>query len=216
MMQSAFEIEQKHLRQISVLVVDDHLLLAETIASSLKLTSEFAVWIAKDVASARTAVVESGPFDVILLDYALPGVEGVVAMREMIAANGRGVALFSGVARWPVVERALAAGAMGFIPKTMSLSRLANAIRLISGGDIYLPTEYVQQVTQEQNDDRPLKPREKKVLEFLCEGLQNKEIASKLGVSVMTVKMDLRAICRKLGARNRTEAAMIAQRDELC
>jgi len=103
-------------------------------------------------------------------------------------------------------------GACGYIPKNTSLKTLTHAIRFIAGGEIYLPYEYIQQMTSDFGVEKSLKSREKFILAFLCEGLQNKEIAREVGVSEVIVKMDVKAICRKLGVRNRTEAVIEARK----
>lgn len=202
--------------QISVLVVDDHVLLAETVKAVLSAHEEMSVEAVSDLDTALALIADEGQFDVVLLDYSLPGVEGLTGLRQLISANGGGVAIFSGLASWPVVERAIALGAKGFIPKSAPLRTLENAIRLIAGGDTYLPYEYLRQVSREEQPQTALKPREKKVLAFLCEGMRNKEIARELDLSEVIVKMDVKSICRKLGVRNRTEAAIAARREGMC
>ena len=200
-------------RMLRVLVVDDHLLLAETVVAALK---GFEVEAVADVDKALERIEETGRYDVIMLDYSLPGMKGLNGLRQLLEANGDCVALFSGEARWPIITRALELGAKGFIRKTLPLRTVENAIRLIADGDAYLPLEYLRQAARGDDSDSLLKPREKQVLTFLCEGQQNKEIARELGISEVIVKMDVKALCRKLGVRNRTEAALLARRDGLC
>jgi DNA-binding NarL/FixJ family response regulator len=206
-------VESVASRRLKVLVVDDHLLLAETVVAALE---DFEVEAVQDVDKALARIAETGRYDVIMLDYALPGMKGLNGLRQLLDANTDGVALFSGVARWPIITRALELGAKGFIPKTLPLRTVENAIRLIADGDAYLPLEYLRQAARGDDNDALLKPREKQVLSFLCEGQQNKEIARELGISEVIVKMDVKSLCRKLGVRNRTEAALLARRDGLC
>lgn len=201
---------------ISVLVVDDHLLLAETIVLALSQDPAFAVDSAPDLDAAVDLIARQGRYDVVLLDYSLPGSDGMTGVERMIAANGKGVVIFSGVAPLPVVERALAVGAMGFIPKTLPLKTVESAVRMIAAGEVFVPYNYVQQVLHQDNQPGNLKPREMQVLRMLCEGAQNKEIAHVLGLSEVIVKADVKAICRKLGVRNRTEAALMARETGLC
>lgn len=201
---------------ISVLVVDDHLLLAETVAATLSTVAAFRVDMVGDVEAALARIAKTGGYDVVLLDYSLPGTEGLAGLRQLMDQTGQRVAIFSGVATWPVVERAIALGAKGFIPKTLPVKSLEHAIRLIAEGETYIPFDYLQKVLMKEQPDASLKPRELRVLAFLCEGRQNKEIAHELGLNEVIVKADVKSICRKLGVRNRTEAALMARREGLC
>lgn len=198
--------------QLSVLLVDDHALIGESLAASLPMLGNFDVKTAMSVAEALAAIASHGRFDVVLLDYALPGTVGFEGLQQMLTANGAGVVLFSGHVAPSVVERALEMGAMGFIPKTTALKTLDNALRLVAGGAAYVP---VQHLLNPQDDMPQLKSREMQVLQYVCAGQQNKEIAFALGLSEVIVKADVKAICRKLGVRNRTEAALKARQDGL-
>lgn len=202
-------------QKIKVMVVDDHLLVAETVAAALVNLDDFDVDLAKDIASAQDLIAANGKYDVILLDYEVPGMDQLKGMTALIDANGGGVALFSGMVSWINVESALAQGAVGFIPKTTPLRVLVHAIRLICDGEVYLPADYLRRASMSSADDFGLKPREMRVLAYLCEGLQNKEIGLRIGVDDVIVKMDMRAICRKLGVSNRTQAVIKAQKENI-
>ena len=202
--------------RMRILVVDDHLLLAETVVLALSKNGEIDVEAVSGIDDALKRIAESGRFEVILLDYSMPGGDGLAGLRHVIAANGKGVAVFSGVATPAVIERALAEGAMGFIPKTLPLKSLESAVRMIAQGEVFVPYNYVLQVMGKDEPTTNLKPRERQVLQLVCEGAQNKEIAFKLKLSEVIVKADVKSICRKLGVRNRTEAAMMARNEGLC
>ena len=92
-----------------------------------------------NVAEALEAIATPGRFDVVLLDYALPGTVGFEGLQRVLEANGAGVVLFSGHVPSNVIDRALAMGAMGYIPKTTALKTLENALRLVAGGAAYVP-----------------------------------------------------------------------------
>lgn len=198
-----------------VLVVDDHVLVAETVAAALTNLEDFEIDLAKDVASAMDLIASTGKYHVVLLDYEVPGMDQFRGMLSLIEANGGFVALFSGMVSWINVESALAQGAVGFIPKTTPLKVLVHAIRLISDGEVYLPADYLRRASISGAEDFGLKPREMRVLAYLCEGLQNKEIGMRIGVDDVIVKMDMRAICRKLGVSNRTQAVIKAQKENI-
>jgi two-component system, NarL family, nitrate/nitrite response regulator NarL len=195
---------------LRVLLVDDHSLICETIA--LALTDEDLTLVtARTINEAEQKIDAEGRFDVVLLDYDVPGMQGLKGLRNLASQNKGAVVLFSGVASRLVVERALDAGASGFIPKTLPLRTLKHAIRFIADGETFLPADYMRRTSQGDGDELGLKPREMQVLAFLCEGLQNKEIGRQMGVEETIVKLDVKSICRKLGAKNRTQAVIEAR-----
>lgn len=213
--QLSIKKQGREVTRLRVLVVDDHLLLAETLGHALSVEDNFIVEIAKDIPEALLAVNQAGVYDVILLDYNLPGMEALEGLRSLVSANNGAVVLFSGIASWTIVERALEQGAVGFIPKTLPLKVLGHAIRIIADGEIYLPTEYLRRERAEDGCTFGLKAREKRVLALLCEGFQNKEIGRELGLDEVIVKMDVKSICRKLDVRNRTQAVISAIKHEI-
>jgi two-component system, NarL family, nitrate/nitrite response regulator NarL len=199
---------------LRVLVVDDHTLLCDTLVAAWE-DGNIRVEIAGTVDEASRLIAENGRYDVVLLDYDVPGMKNLTGLGALLDENKGGVALFSGVASWSVVERAVQMGAAGFVPKSLSLKILAHAIRMIADGAIYLPAEYMMNSVVGGEDLYGLKQRERRVLGFLCEGLPNKEIGRHLGIEETIVKMDVKSICRKLGARNRTQAVIEAQKKGL-
>lgn len=195
---------------LSVLIVDDHTLLVETVMASLKAEFGFGVVAAGSVDSALEMTAHHGPYDAVLLDYDLPGMSALDGLLQLREANDGRVILFSGVVNRTTVNLALDQGASGFIPKTLPLRTLGNAIRLVSDGEVFLPAEFILSADEDNAAQYGLKPREMRVLTLLCEGLQNKEIGRYLGLDEVIVKMDVKSICRKLDVRNRTQAVIAA------
>jgi DNA-binding NarL/FixJ family response regulator len=103
-------------------------------------------------------------------------------------------------------------GANGFIPKTLPLKTVAHALRFIAAGEVYVPADVLLRMRTRDDGGLGLKPREMRVLGFLNEGMQNKEIGREIGVEETIVKMDVKSICRKLGVRNRTQAVLAARK----
>lgn len=206
------DVSQGAERTTSVLIVDDHLLISEILSVSLRAEGTCQLDIALDLKTAASKIAERGRYDVVLLDYQIPGVLGLQGLRQLVETNGGGVALFSGVAGWSIVQAAMENGASGFIPKTVPIKTLLHAIKFIADGEIYLPSDYLRRFSGGESPELGLKPREMRVLAHLCEGLQNKEIGREVGIDEVIVKMDVKSICRKLGVRNRTEAALAARR----
>lgn len=199
-----------------VLLVDDHTLVAETVAHVVSSREGYEVTTCATIDEAICLIRDNGRYGVVLLDFHIPGTDGFLALRRMISANSGGVAMFTGNASRSTVERALALGASGFIPKTLPVISLMNAIRFISEGETYLPSKYISGSLYQADSQRILNRAELKVLVHLCEGLQNKEIADAVGLTEASVKMHVKSICTKLGAKNRTQAVLVAIREELC
>lgn len=204
---------------MKILIADDQELVRETIAAFLRQDSGFSVNIAKDLGSALAAVKADGPFDLVMLDYMMPGMNGLEGLAAMRAAvPGTAVAILSGTASRAVAEQALAEGAAGFLPKTMSTKSLVAAARFMAAGEVYAPMMQTADRTGSFGTSAasPLTPRELDVLRRLCRGMANKEIARDLDLQEVTVKLHVKTLYRKINARNRTHAAMIAREGGLC
>jgi DNA-binding NarL/FixJ family response regulator len=162
------------------------------------------------LAAARQTLAGNDPFDVVLLDYGLPDSAGLHDLAGLVAlAHGAQVVLFSGQARPEVVQEALRRGFRGYIPKSTPARALAEALRRVRAGEVWLPEGFAA-ASGRPSLLESLTPREMEVLQAIRAGAMNKEIAARMQISEVTVKMHVRSICTKLRARNRTQAAMIA------
>ncbi len=197
-----------------ILIADDHELLRDTL--DLWFQKEgIEVAVAKDLPSALQMIMSDTAFDLVLLDYGMPGMNGLDGFKA-VQATGRvnRIAIMSGIAPREVAEEALALGAAGFLPKTLPAKSLVNAVRFMAMGEQYAPIDFMTAAA----DTAPvnalaerLSPRELQVLRGLCEGKANKEIARDLGIQEPTVKLHVKTLYRKIDAHNRTQAAMIAK-----
>lgn len=193
-----------------LLVADDHSLVRETIAHFLKAEGVCEVLSAASLEEALAKTEETGSFDLVLLDFNMPGMSGLSGLTRMLTANDdRPVAILSGMATPQIANEAIAAGAAGFIPKTLGSNSMMAAIRMMASGDTFVPYEFMQQAEERTVGD--LTERETEVLRGLLEGKSNKEIARDLDLQEVTIKLHVKTLCRKLDARNRTQAAMIAR-----
>lgn len=197
---------------IRLLLVDDHALVRDLVAAHLA-AQGFVIDTAETLAEARKALTQSGPYDLILLDFALPDSASLADSATLIPlAQERPVVLFSGLAKTATVAEALETGFSGFIPKSTAAQALAQALRQVLAGEVWLPEGLD---LSRRGSDLPaplasLTKREREVLRAIRAGKLNKEIAGDLNISEVTVKMHVRSVCQKLGARNRTQAALIA------
>lgn len=197
-----------------ILLADDHDLVRETIAAFLQAEGLGTVLTAASLPEALDQLQGTERCDLVVLDYQMPGMNGFEGLARVLKANpGKPVAILSGSASREVAEAAIKAGARGFLPKTMGARALVSAMRLIVAGDVFLPFS----VLQPEVEDGPfnLTRREIAMLRGICEGKSNKEIARDHDLQEVTVKLHVSTLTRKLGARNRTHAAMIARDNNL-
>ncbi len=202
------------------IVADDHPLYREAVR--LRLERLFPAAEIVEVGAVdellRLGAGTRAKLDLILLDLHMPGMAGAEGIARVIAAfPGTPVVMMSGLAKSADVLEAVHAGACGFLPKTMAPDLFAAALSLVIGGGTYLPAEILQPqaAAEPRSPLAALTPREQQVLVRLATGASNKEIGRDLGLAEVTVKLHVRQILKKIGARNRSEAAAIASRTGL-
>lgn len=201
---------------IRVLVADDHGFVRETLKLGLESSGEFSVEAATDF-DAALRLVSAESFDIVLLDLAMPGMDGISSIQRILRANPDAkVVLFSGSIAQGLLLRATDAGVRGFISKTMGLRSIASALRLVQDGEVFVPISHIQEKSllssgSRMNDREIVSPLESSILERVANGKTNKEIAYDLQLSEVAIKMHMRAICKKLDASNRAHAAIRAR-----
>jgi len=197
---------------IRVLCVDDHPLMREGIAAVIRSTPDME--LVAEAFNGREAIEQfriCRP-DVTLMDLRLPDMSGVDAMiairREYVQARIVMLTTFDGDAD---IRRALEAGALGYLLKSMPRTELLDAIRKVHGGKRCVPPEVAGQLAQHFGQES-LSRREIEVLEKIGQGNRNVDIAIMLFISEETVKGHVKHIMEKLGASDRTEAVAIGLR----
>lgn len=207
---------------IRVLVVDDHEVLATSLAHVLDAEPDMvSVGVAGSIEKAKSMVQTTAP-DVVLLDHRLPDGEGVAAVAELRALRpGVKVVVLTASAADHVLVAAIEAGVSGFVSKTRSLGEVTSAVRSASSGEAVISPEMLARLLPrlhrggQSGGHAALTEREREVLGYLADGLTNAAIADKLVVSVHTVRNHIANLSAKLGAHSKLEALSIAVRQGL-
>ena len=200
-----------------LLVVEDHPLFRAALIDVIRMTFPGAeILQATSIGGALDVVAGGDPIDVIMLDLSMPGTTGLLgALRVRIAAPKSGLVIISAHDDSRIVGSAMALGISGYIPKSTPKSELAEFIRRILDGAVCVPKRLLEAPTAKQAraDAQPIlrelsafTPQQLCVLDMICRGLQNKQLAHELNISVTTVKVHVTEVLRKLCVRSRSEA----------
>jgi len=204
------------------IIADDHPLFRGALRGAVA-----SLFPGTDVAEAGTfdeaskILDEGAEVDLVLLDLAMPGVRGFSGLMYMRAQYPSvPVVVISANDDPVVIRRCMDFGASGFIPKTLGIDGMRNAIAAVLKGGIWTPPD-VDLTTSSDGETSAmlarlvtLTPQQVRVLMMLSEGLLNKQIAYELGVSEATVKAHVSAILQKLGVESRTQAVIAAAKIE--
>lgn len=194
-----------------LLLADDHDLFRESVSAMVGADGKIFVVAVPSVAAVIDRLARE-PFDLVLLDYQMPGMNGFEGLeRVRQAAPMVPVAVMSGTTRRDLAQEALGLGAVGFVPKTLGVHALIAALRRMAAGETFAPMAMLDDPPPPDAVLADLTKREREVLIGICDGKSNKEIARDLDVQEVTVKLHSKTLARKLQARNRTHAAMIAR-----
>lgn len=204
---------------VRVLIADDHPLFREGVAHSL--AAEPDLTVVGQAASGEEALRLARDLlpDVALLDIAMPGRGGLAASSEIaIACPATKVVMLTVSEHEDDLLAAFKAGARGYALKGVSARELANIIRAVAGGEVYVSPSLAAGMLVELTRSRPPDPlneltgREREVLRLVAEGLTNREIGERLHLAEKTVKHYMTNVLGKLHVRSRVEAALLAVR----
>lgn len=212
--------------RMRILVVDDHRLCIDGLRHLLgKLDKDVVIETARTAAQAIRQVEGDAGFDLALLDLTLPDLDGVSILRHISKlAVPVPVVVVSAAEDVAIIQDALDAGALGFIPKGHDTREMLSALRIVLDGGIYVPPDIRRQLDalrsarnaglerlQAALADSGITRRQHEVLRLLAQGAANKEIADRLFLTEHTVKSHIHALFSALKARNRTECVRFAR-----
>lgn len=213
---------------MKVLLVDDHPLILSALKAMVEnLVPGVRVNAVASAPEARACLHAQPDHDLMLLDLQLGDANGFDLLTEVRRSDpDLSVVVLSSSDRASDVIRAIDLGAMGFLPKRMTTEQLAEALRLVMAGGIYVPTMTVHPARADDEpplsggaaapgaetlpsfEDLGITPRQADVLTLLLQGKSNKDIARRLGLSVETIKDHVQAVLRALGVSSRTQAVL--------
>ncbi len=206
--------------KIRLLVADDHAIMRDGIRALVSLHED--IEIVGEAATGQEAIAKAQELmpDVIIMDIAMPGLDGLEATRRILKGNPKAkILVLSQYDDKEYIISAIKAGSAGYVPKRALGSELVSAIRAVyHGGSFLYPSaataliqDYRQQAMEGDSYDQ-LTPREREVLKLIAEGHTSREISEMLFISLKTVMGHRAKIMEKLGLHNRTELIKYAMR----
>jgi NarL family two-component system response regulator LiaR len=207
-------------KTIRVMVVDDHAVVRSGLRFFLLSCDD--IELVAEAASGQEAIdlcQQTSP-DVVLMDMVMPGTDGVDATKAILERHPQTkIIALTSFQEGDLVQRALQAGAIGYLLKDVPIDELAAAIRAAHAGRSTIASEAAQALvkvtTQTPLLGEDLTDRQREVLALIVEGLSNNEIAERLVISMATARYHVSTILSKLGAANRAEAAALAIKHKL-
>ena len=206
----------------SVVVVDDHPLYSDALAAALKLVFPDCEIEKVQTLGAAIKLLETGfAPDLVMFDLKLPDVSGISGFQRLRAAvPDTPILVISSLTSVQIVHALMDEGAAGFLPKDASAQVLKSVLADIVAGRRYLPAGYRQSVAASPGGDcadaihprlAELTPQQQRIMRLICAGKPNKQIAYELSLAEATVKAHITALLRRLGVKNRTQAAVLVE-----
>ncbi|MHC6219034.1 response regulator [Arthrobacter sp. MMS24-S77] len=205
------------MKPISVLLVDDHLVVRSGLKALLGTQPDIAVVAEAASGEEALAAAQQHPADVVMMDLAMgEGMDGIEAIKRLRqASKQQAVLVFTTYDSDADIVRAVDAGAMGYVLKDAAPEEIFAAVRGAAQGKSVMSAPVASKLFQQlRNPDEVLTPREAELLSLLIQGLSNRELGKRLFISEATVKTHLAHIYAKLGVETRAAAIAVAIRRE--
>ncbi len=206
---------------MKVLIADDHALFRDGLSMHLEqIDPEAVVFQAGSFSQALKIIDDEKKLDLVIVDLDMPDMaweEGIEELKKK--SNGARFVVVSASEDGKSIRRTMENGISGYIPKRSDPKIMTGALKLILDGGTYLPPSILESTNtagsvpgDNKAKGKTLTNRQSQVLELVAQGLSNKQIAYEMGVSEATVKLHINALLRSIGATNRTQAVIIAQK----
>ena len=200
------------MKKIKVLIVDDHAVVRMGLKYALSLFMD--IELAGELADGEGAaeLMKRSGADVVLLDIRMPGKDGIATLGEILAADSSAkVVMLTTSSMEEDVYAALNAGAKGYVLKDRNPENIVKAIRAVAEGGTFIPDD-IKAIYKARSEEPELTPTEREAVGLLVQGLSNKAIAEKVGISEDGVKVRLKHAYEKLGVNDRAGAISVAIR----
>ena len=209
----------------TVLIADDHPLFRSAMRHALNGIIDGEIYEAEDLQQATQILVDNTEIELVFLDLTMPGNQGLTGLLQLRNQFPNTlVVIVSAQDDVSLIQKSVALGSSGYIPKSTPLPEIASAVEAILNGETWLPKDIsLETDTANSGEDdflnrmSQLTPHQFKVLKMMADGLLNKQIAYELSISESTVKQHASAVLKKLGVINRTQAGVLfkqAMQDE--
>lgn len=201
--------------QITALIADDHPLFRSALNQVLSQQLKLSVIQANNFSQTYECLLKHPDIDLVCLDLNMPDTDGLSGMTRLRAEFPNTLVIIVSAEENPlIVEKCIALGASAFIPKSVGLESISEAVSSVLDGGQWLPNDFQM---PDQNTEKlrqyqlieTLTPHQLKVLNMIANGLLNKQIAYELDISESTVKQHASAVLRKLNVINRTQAGIM-------
>jgi DNA-binding NarL/FixJ family response regulator len=206
-----------------VLIVDDHPLFCDALSMTLQSVTRIGEIHTADRLENAIALIAGGlrP-DAVILDLNLPDVDGLEGLVRVKAATDAPVIVVSSISENRVISQVIRAGASGYVPKHSQRDVFRTAFETVHSGDVFVPDGFalIEDDADTEHSDAAnrlatLTNQQSRILQLICEGKLNKQIAFDLSIAETTVKAHVTAIMRKLGVQSRTQAVLLAKKASL-
>lgn len=209
---------QSGLHMARAIIADDHPLFRAALKQALTETLDTPILEAASFEQLLELIAAEPQIELVLLDLTMPGNRGLTGLTSLRSRYPDILVVIVSANEQPAtIQQAMAFGASAYIPKSMPLAELQEAVHTVLAGDTWLP-EYLRDAVEAQpvaahaefaSRLEQLTPQQFRVLECLADGLLNKQIAFELNVQETTIKQHVSAILRKLNVINRTQAGVV-------
>lgn len=199
-----------------ILIADDHPLfqsaLREAVSSALP---QARIQVVDNFDAVHSCLIDNDDIDLVIMDLKMPGnlgLMGLIDLRKVFPAVA--IAICSANENQQMIVNALHYGAIGYIPKSLRLDQIQDAIKTIVQGNSFVPSGIVAELGPQQDVLEKLQlltPQQLRVLKMIAQGLLNKQIAWELNIKETTIKTHVSDILKKLDITNRTQAALFVQ-----